>query len=356
MKLKGLYALLFCSSILGQTDSSTSTRKILLSGYVEPYISLQFPKSRSSLKNDLFYSFKENKSFSINLALVKASFGNERSRANIGLMVGDYAEYNLSTEPQLAKNIFEANAGVKLLKEHNVWLDAGVMPSHIGLEGQLAFDNLALTRSYIAENSPYYETGARLTYTSRNAQWYFSVLALNGWQRIKKPNDSSTIAYGSQVTYKPTIQHTFNSSTFFGNDFGFNQKDTRVFHNFYWQYCKANSFTSQFSVDLGWQSDKARGKDAIWWGTAYIAKYAFNTFFGLCARLEYYNDYRNAIVSNNFNDALGGSLGLEYKITPFAMLRSEWRVLSESNYYQSNLRFINTSSQSFFTSSLAVQF
>ncbi|WP_171017633.1 outer membrane beta-barrel protein [Sphingobacterium daejeonense] len=32
------------------------------------------------------------------------------------------------------KNVYEANLGYKLLENHELWIDAGVLPSHIGGE------------------------------------------------------------------------------------------------------------------------------------------------------------------------------------------------------------------------------
>ena len=36
----------------------------------------------------------------------------------------------------------------------NLWLDAGIFVSHIGLESANSRDNLTLTRSIMADNSP----------------------------------------------------------------------------------------------------------------------------------------------------------------------------------------------------------
>jgi hypothetical protein len=51
------------------------------------------------------------------------------------------------------KNIYEANVGISLNKKNNLWVDAGVMPSHIGFESAISMDNWYLTRSLLAENS-----------------------------------------------------------------------------------------------------------------------------------------------------------------------------------------------------------
>lgn len=59
------------------------------------------------------------------------------------------------------------------------WLDAGIYPSHIGLESAVGKDNRTLTRSLAAENSPYYESGARITYVTPNNAWTLCAHVLN---------------------------------------------------------------------------------------------------------------------------------------------------------------------------------
>jgi hypothetical protein len=50
------------------------------------------------------------------------------------------------------------------LRKKTLWLDAGIFGSHMGFESALSIDNPTLTKSFVAENSPYYWSGAKLTY------------------------------------------------------------------------------------------------------------------------------------------------------------------------------------------------
>ena len=83
-------------------------------------------------------------------------------------------------------------------------MDIGIMPSHIGFESAVSKDCWTLTRSMLAENSPYFESGAKLSYTTNNGKLQFSVLALNGWQRITRVEGNSLMSWGTQV-YIQTI-------------------------------------------------------------------------------------------------------------------------------------------------------
>ncbi len=73
---------------------------------------------------------------------------------------------NYAAEPGILGNFYEGNVGIKLSENNNLWLDVGVFPSHIGFESAVGKDNWALTRSLNAENTPYFESGAKVSYTS----------------------------------------------------------------------------------------------------------------------------------------------------------------------------------------------
>ena len=89
------------------------------------------------------------------------------------------------------------------------------MPSHIGWEGAVSKDDWTLTRSVAADNSPYFESGVKIGYTSKNEQWYLSALILNGWQRIHRVDGNSTPAFGTQITYKPSSKITHQQQHFY---------------------------------------------------------------------------------------------------------------------------------------------
>jgi hypothetical protein len=134
-------------------------------------------------------------------------YATEKVRANFALMTGSYANANLAAEPEVLKNIFEANAGVKISSKKNVWIDAGIFASHIGFESAIGRDCWTLTRSMLADNSPYYESGVKFSYTSDNGEWFVSGLFLNGWQRIQRVEANNTPAVGHQLTWKTRFKN-----------------------------------------------------------------------------------------------------------------------------------------------------
>ncbi len=105
---------------------------------------------------------------------------------------------------------------ISLVAKKNLWFDVGILPSHIGFETAIGKYNWTLTRSIVAENSPYFESGARLSYTTDNGKLSLTALALNGWQRITRVDGNSLMSWGTEIYYKPSGKVTLNYSTFFG--------------------------------------------------------------------------------------------------------------------------------------------
>ena len=109
LKLVITILLLFISYCCYSQNDSIS--KIRLSGYLETYYSYDFSNPFNNEKPDFNYNYKKHNQLNINLAFIKASFQNKQLRSNLALMTGNYAMYNLSTEPNWAKPLLEANVG-----------------------------------------------------------------------------------------------------------------------------------------------------------------------------------------------------------------------------------------------------
>ncbi|TDH20088.1 porin [Segetibacter sp. 3557_3] len=256
----------------------TSTQKPTLESrvYLDAYYSYDFSKPATHQKAPFLYNYNRHNEVNINLALASLSYKRQRARATLGLMTGTYAQYNLADEPQVLRHVFEANAGVKLSAHENLWLDAGILPSHIGYESAISKDCWTLTRSILAENSPYYEAGARLSYTTINKKWYAAILLLNGWQRITRRAGNNTPSLGTQLTYTPSDNLSINWSTFVGNNEPDSARQWRYFNNLYavWKLNKALGFTIGF--DYGMQQ-KQRGSSNFntWYSPVFFMPLTF---------------------------------------------------------------------------------
>ncbi len=178
------------------TATPTIISQLKVSGYVETYCAYDFGNPENHTRPGFMYSHNRHNEVNLNLGFVKLAYASKKVRSNLALMTGTYANANLSAEPGVLKNVYEANAGVKISTKKNVWVDAGIFASHIGFESAIGKDCWTVTRSILADNSPYFETGAKISYTSDDEKLFASALILNGWQRIQRIDGNNTPAFG----------------------------------------------------------------------------------------------------------------------------------------------------------------
>lgn len=320
--------ILATARLAAQADSSA----LRLSAYLEAYYSFDFTQPDSHERPAFFYNHNRHNEVNVNLALLRAAWQEKRARANVGLMAGTYPQYNLAGEQGLLKNIFEANAGLRLSARHELWLDAGVLPSHIGFESAIGRDCWTLSRSLLAENSPYYEAGARLSYTSPDARWYGAILYLNGWQRIQRLPGNQTPALGTQLTYNaPGGGLSLNWSTYAGNEQPNGAEQWRYFNNLYAVWKPNDQWGLTAGLDAGWQQRPASdsGYDA-WLSWVVIGRYAFSAKAAAALRVELYQDEAGVIIASDAPKGFktyGVSANLDYAASLQAMFRIEGRFL-----------------------------
>jgi hypothetical protein len=301
-----------------------STKPIEFSGYVDVYYAYDFTKPQNHEMASFLYNYKRSNEVNINLALIKAAYSDQKVRANFALMVGNYAQYNMASEPTWAQFVNEANVGFRLSNKNNLWLDAGVLPSHIGFESAVGADCPTLTRSILAENTPYFETGAKLTYTNKSEKIFLSFLYLNGWQQISKPDFMNKPSFGLQFNYKINKSLNFNYSNFIGTAYPDSLNLLRYYHNLYLQFLNESKINFTLGFDVGSQTN---GTKFIWvYSPLAIVQYKINKKVKLASRIEYYQDKKQLIIPalspNGFN-VIGASINIDKKITNKLLWRLE---------------------------------
>jgi len=356
-------AMLIAGSNLFAQDSAKTAEPTAnpfsFSGYVEAYYQYDFNKPADNNRPGFIYSHNRHNEFNLNLGYLKGSYNADRVRANLALAAGTYMNANYAAETGVLKNIYEANAGLKISKKKNLWIDAGIFGSHIGFESAVSKDCWTLTRSILADNSPYFESGAKLTYTSDNNKWVVSGLLLNGWQRIKRVDANSLMSYGTQLQYKPNANITLNYSTFIGTDKPDSTRLWRYFHNLYGIFSITNKFGIIAGFDIG-SEQKTKGSSAMntWYSPVVIIKYAASPKWIIAARGEYYNDKYGVIITsgtpNGFQTA-GFSVNVDYVPIPNAVIRLELRSMNSKDDIFTKRSGVSNNN-TFITSSIAVSF
>lgn len=357
-----LLVLLFCLISLNLTSQVDSTWQrspdLKISGFADVFYVYDFNQPQGTERQAFLFNHNRHNEFNINLGLIKLSLEHTKYRANLALQTGTYANDNYAAEPGLLKTIFEANVGLSLNRHKSLWIDAGVLPSHIGFESAISMDNMTLTRSLLAENSPYFLTGVKLTYHP-SERWEIAGLVVNGWQRIQRLEGNSLLSFGTQVNFSPSDNITLNWSTFIGTDDPDATRRMRYFNNLYGQFKVGQKLNIIAGFDLGIQQ-KAKGSNRhdVWLSPIIIGQLAINNYWNAAIRAEYYQDSTGIIIptdSTNRIQTTGLSLNFDYTPTPNIAWRLEGRWLKNSDtIFETNTN--PTSNNLIIVSSLAIKF
>lgn len=311
-----------CAQVL--TDS---LRGLELSAFVDVYFAYDLGHSEDDERPVFLYQYDRHNEVDLNLGLLRLDLDRGRYRASFALMAGTYAQANLIGEPELLRNVFEATVGISLSKDSAVWLDAGVLPSHIGAESAIGIDNWTLTRSIAAENSPYYLSGARLMWKP-SPRWDFAALFVNGWQRIRRVQNTIP-CFGTQVVYRQADRWSLNWSTFFGSDVPDSLAAYRIFNNMHAKW-ERGVWGVQAGFDIGLQERSASNTEAwsVWYTPMLIVRRELTPrLFGV-ARGEYYADPDQVILRTGTVHGFttfGYSLGCDLNLFDEVWCRLEGR-------------------------------
>jgi hypothetical protein len=310
--------------------------QLKISGFLDVFYVYDFRKPTTSTRQSFLYNHNRHNEFNVNLGLLQLNVENSTYRANLALQTGTYANDNYAAEPGLLKNIFEANVGIALNRNNNLWLDAGVLPSHIGFESAISTENPTLTRSLSAENSPYFLTGAKLNYTGLE-NWDFSVLITNGWQRIQRQAGNSLPAFGSQIAYTTTKGNSLNWSTFIGTDDPDSTRRMRYFSNLYGHFSIGKRLSIFAGFDIGLQQQtKNSSTYNLWYAPTFIGQYHINEQWKTAVRVEHYKDNAGVMVTTPPEPGVlppsfipyGASINIDYSPTSAVVCRLEGRYLT----------------------------
>ncbi len=333
--------------------------KIKISGYVETYFGYDLNKPTNNNRPGFIYSHSRSNEVNLNLGYIKANYDDGLIRANMAIMAGSYTNANFAAEPGVLKNIYEANAGIKLSQNANLWLDAGVFSSHIGFESAVSKDCWVLTRNISSENTPYFETGAKITYGSNDGKFTAALLYLNGWQRITRQNGNSQPAGGLQLTWKPTDKITVNYSNYIGTEGVDSIRVNRFYNNLYGTFQVTDQFGLTLGFDYGTQQ-KTKGddhKNEILSPVA-IAQYKFADKWAVAGRVEYYQDKNGIFIATttpNGFQTTGYSMNVDYSPVPNAMVRLEGKIYnSKDKIFLRNANSVENNAA--ITASIAVSF
>lgn len=273
--------------------------------------------------------------FNVNLAFVEVKATGDRVRGRLALQAGTSVQSNYSGEPQngvasgasLAQHIQEAFAGVRIAP--TLWIDGGIFFSHMGMESFISRDNPTYTRSLVADYSPYYQSGVKLTWAA-SPKVTAQLDVVNGWQNISENNAGKGV--GARVDYTPTPSATLSYYNFFSQEAGTRLRAL----NGVGAKATVGRLTVLGELDGGMQdaaSNTTASSSTTWYGFTVLARAEVSATAALSARIERFDDRDQTIIgtgslggiANPAFRANGASLGVDWSPQSRVMWRTEVR-------------------------------
>lgn len=312
-----------------QDTTTADSSRVTVSGFVDGYFAWDGGKPRTLDRSYTTQPARHNE-FNVNLAFIDATLQAPRLRGRLALQAGTSVQSNYAAEPRvgaisggdLARTIQEATIGVRVAPR--VWVDGGVYFSYIGLEGWISRDNPTYSRSLIADYTPYYLSGAKLTWQATR-RLTAQLHVMNGWQNISETNSDKAV--GTRVDWQARDNMLFAWGTFVGNE----QADSlpsrvRVLNQLLAKW-SGGGWELSAVLDGGRQSRPAGGAD--WWtGSTLIARRALTATTSANARIEHLYDRGQVLVRSDTPDGFrtsGASLGLDMRPDRRVLWRTEVR-------------------------------
>ncbi len=304
-------SVLFQSKKLNSDDLTTEP-KLVIDAYLSTYYASYMEDNTSEFVKYPTMAPRNNQ-FGLNMVMISLSYKSKIVRSTITLHYGDIAA---STWPVKYNLIQEANVGVEVVK--NLWFDAGVFRTHIGVESSQPRENITSSMSLANVFEPYYLSGAKLTYLI-GSKLSVQLNAFNSFASIVETNKNKL--FGASVVYAPSKYATITYNFITGDDTPdyLVLKHQRYYHNLFLTYQK-NKISLGAEVNYGIQKYTKR-VNATTIGTAYmnsslvVLKHQSFKKVAFYGRGEWYSD-KDEILSVGTgmgNYTWGATAGVEYK-------------------------------------------
>jgi hypothetical protein len=335
--VRATFVVLACLGALAhgaEADERKWYDRIDVSGYVDVYYAFNTnqPLSYDNFIPNTGTTAKKHNQFSLNLAAVDISMVdpvivhlvfNFGSGTNIL-----HAEEPTGTAigPGVWQFIQQAYVGYKVPIGRGLTIEGGIFPSHVGIEVFPSKDNWNYTRSWMAEESPYYQAGVRVTYpfTERlSAQ----LLYLNGWEIIGEDNNWKT--FGTQLQWAhPKVTLLLN--TLIGPEQPNEHSTWRFFFDGIAQVQATRRLQLAAAFDYGFEMLPAGGF-GHWYGGAVYGRVQCLGWLWVTGRVDVYHDGLGSppgvtrVLTGVIQTLAEGTLTIEAHATDHLILKLEGR-------------------------------
>jgi hypothetical protein len=228
--------------------------------------------------------------------------------------------------------IQRASVAAKIPIGSGLLVEAGILPSFIGLESFASKDNWSYTRAWLAELSPYFLTGVHLEYEVV-PRFKAALYATNGWQEFGDVNHGKS--FGARLGWEGD-RVTVALSGIAGPELPSDDRHVRALADLYAVVKATRWLQVAAAFDLGAEQRAptrplATGEEPSrlpsvngFWGVAGYARAAVLPFLALAARGEVYGDPHG--VTSGYGQRLAeGTLTLEGRPHEALILKLEGR-------------------------------
>ncbi len=224
------------------------------------------------------------------------------------------------------RHISRANVSYLAPVGNGLTLTAGLFNSYIGYQSVYSVNNLNYTRSYMADNAPYFMFGVAAQYPVTD-RLQVNLYAINGYNHLSQPNNQ--FSYGTQVAYQLAGGWTVTENLYYGPD----QSNTSLQ---FWRFFsdsiiewKRDRLTLALAYDIGTENaaELPGHPRTFWTAAAFYAHWKVGGPWSVGLRPEFYWD-RNGRISGSEQLLKALTSTLEYRWTDTthnAVIRLEHR-------------------------------
>lgn len=318
-----------------QDSTSSSKGTFNYTFYVDAYYGYDLNQPYDHERPDFLYQYGKSNQIGLNMAVADVEYTKDKLTARLGLNFGDFPNRNMAHEQGMLSAFYEANIEYQFAKKWSFMM--GMFSSHMGFESALSYDNLLVSHSLASEWTPYYQSGARLTFTP-NDKWLFTATVANGTQNITKVPGNTTPALGGQIAFMPTENITINYSNLYVNDYPDSIAQWMYYNNFYATFTLWDKFDLVTGFDVGMNNNTVTGSNDNLYVVSLLGRYRFNDKWAVAGRAEHYNDEKGIYISTGVANPFVTecySIGLDYSPMENIKFRLESRnFTSEKAIYQ----------------------
>lgn len=281
----------------------------------------------SRMQEDFLYNHTRLNSPGINFTSIQYHLEKKRWAIDAGIQDGRYVAANYASQPVIYRLISQAQIHYRPFHRHDIALHAGIFPSHIGFESAWNTDNLTLTRSMLAENSPYYESGISLSWNGPQQNWGLKALCLSGWQQSQWKWPVQHPSFGWATYWNPLA----DCKLAYNGYHGYLDNLTAIpysYHNFFMQG-KWKSYEWIAGYDIGIKDNNQR-----WSSPVLILAKSWHQKGKSAVRWEKMTDPNTVILLNGDNRWTARnacSVNLDWKLNAHFTTRVEYKYAWSQN-------------------------